>query len=258
MITVISPAKNLDFETHSTTQIFSQPEFIREANVLVEICRDLSSEEICNLFSISKNLAEINTERFKSWKTPFTPDNAKQAMLAFNGDVYLGLDATRFAKKDLNFAQGHLRILSGLFGILRPLDLIQPYRLEMGTRLHNPKGSNLYQYWGISIAESINRLMENDKKRLLVNLASDEYFKAIDLDVLNADIVTPVFKDKKNGSYKVISFYAKRARGLMANFLVRERAVDEKGIRQFTGGGYQYSAAESTPTRPVFLRDLPV
>ena len=258
MISVISPAKTLDFKTPPTTKLFSQPDFIKKAENLVRICKQMSPHDLSMLMGISNNLGALNAERFSNWHLPFTPHNAKQALMAFNGDVYIGLNASTLTDKNLNFAQNHLRILSGLYGILRPLDLIQPYRLEMGTRLKNPKGNDLYRYWGKSISENLNTTLQSNNECLLVNLASEEYFKSINLNILDATIVTPTFKDKKNGKYKVISFFSKKARGLMANFLIKEQIQDVEGLCSFSSAGYTYSEEESTPLNPVFLRDMPV
>jgi cytoplasmic iron level regulating protein YaaA (DUF328/UPF0246 family) len=258
MLIVISPAKNLDYETPTTTKIYSHPQLLKQAQSLVDICKQLSVSDLSRLMGISKNLADLNAARFADWQIPFTPKNAKQAVLAFNGDVYVGLNASGLPEQDLTYAQDHLRILSGLYGILRPLDLIQPYRLEMGTRLKNPKGENLYQYWGSSIAENLNATLRENKEDTLVNLASDEYFKSVDLNTLDATIVTPVFKDKKNGKYKVISFFAKKARGLMTNFIVKEQIKDVEDLKTFNAGGYHYSEEESHPLKPVFLCDKAV
>ena len=258
MITVISPAKTLDFTTPPTTKKFSQPKLIKQAENLVEICKKMSPNDLSKLMGISKNLGVLNAERFSTWHLPFTPQNAKQALMAFNGDVYVGLNASTLTDDNLNFAQNHLRILSGLYGILRPLDLIQPYRLEMSTRLKNPKGNDLYRYWGQSISENLNTTLQSNNECLLVNLASEEYFKSINLDILDATIVTPIFKDKKNGKYKVISFFSKRARGLMANFLIKEQIQDIESLNSFNSAGYKYAEEESNPLNPVFLRDVPV
>ena len=258
MITVISPAKTLDFTTPPTTKTFSQPKFIKQAEKLVGLCKQMSPNDLSQLMGISTNLGLLNAERFRAWHLPFTPQNAKQALMAFNGDVYASLDVSTLTDDNLSYAQDHLRILSGLYGILRPLDLIQPYRLEMSTRLKNPKGNDLYQYWGQSISENLNTTLQSNNEYLLLNLASEEYFKSINLNVLDATIVTPVFKDKKNGEYKVISFFSKRARGLMANYLIKEQIQDVEGLNSFNDAGYKYAEEESNPLNPVFLRDIPV
>ena len=254
MLIVISPAKNLDFESPAKTKIFTQPAMLKEAKSLVNICKKLSPPELTELMGISNKLAFLNAKRFHDWKPPFNHYNSKQAILAFNGDVYAGLNATTFSESDLKFAQNHLRILSGLYGVLRPLDLMQAYRLEMGTKLKNSKGETLYQFWGSLIAENLNQVMQENRSNILVNLASDEYFKSIDLNALKATIVRPVFKDKKNGKYKIISFYAKKARGLMARFIIENQLSDPKDLESFHSEGYQYSQEDSLPLSPVFLR----
>ena len=254
MLIVISPAKNLDFESPAITKDFTQPALLKEAKSLVNICKKLSPPELTELMGISNKLAFLNAERFHEWKPPFNHDNSKQALLAFNGDVYAGLNATTFSVSDLKFAQNHLRILSGLYGVLRPLDLMQAYRLEMGTKLKNPKGETLYQFWGSLIAENLNQVMQENRSNILVNLASDEYFKSIDLNALKATIFRPVFKDQKNGKYKIISFYAKKARGLMARFIIENQLSDPKDLESFHSEGYQYSQEDSLTLSPVFLR----
>jgi cytoplasmic iron level regulating protein YaaA (DUF328/UPF0246 family) len=199
---------------------------------------------------ISETLPKLNQQRFKDWETPFTLDNAKQAVLAFTGDVYDGLDATSLKKADLNFAQNHLRILSGLYGLLKPLDLIQPYRLEMGRPLETRGAKNLYEFWRETVTEELN----NTKGDLLVNLASNEYFKAIDKKMLNKEIISPVFKDEKNGTYKIISFFAKKARGSMARFIIENRIKETDELLNFAENGYAYNAELSKPAAPVFTR----
>ena len=258
MLIVISPAKNLDYETPVSTHDHNQTQMLEQARDLVDTCKALSVAYLAHLMSISDKLAALNAERFASWQTPFTTENARQAVFAFNGVVYVGFDAAILGEKALSYAQDHLRILSGLYGLLRPLDLIQPYRLEMGTRLKTSMGTNLYQYWGNSLAERLNTTLRANKEDLLVNLASDEYFKSVDLDTLEATITTPIFKDKKNGVYKVISFFAKRARGLMAQFILKEQIKKLDDLKHFAMEGYHYSEEESAPLKPVFLRNQAV
>ncbi|WP_300494263.1 peroxide stress protein YaaA, partial [uncultured Methylophaga sp.] len=222
MLTVISPAKTLDFDTPVSTNKYSEPRFLDQSQQLIEQLKKLSSQEIANLMKISDKLAGLNMVRFQQWQTPFTEENAKQAILAFKGDVYTGLAAETLDDKGLDFAQQHLRILSGLYGVLRPLDLMQPYRLEMGTPFQNDAGRDLYSFWGDKIRQSL----EGEpalKDGVLINLASNEYFKAVDAKKLNATIITPVFKDWKNGQYKMISFYAKKARGLMSRYIIDQQ-----------------------------------
>jgi len=212
MLIVISPAKTLDFDTQAVTSQYSQPEMLSQSEALIDILMTKSPADIEKLMKISPKLSELNVERYHNWSHPFKPSNAKQALLAFKGDVYTGLDAETFSEDDFSYAQNHLRILSGLYGVLKPLDLMQAYRLEMGIRLENPKGKNLYEFWGSDITDKINDQLNAINSDVLLNLASNEYFKSVKKKEVNGDIVTPVFKDWKNGQYKMISFYAKKAR----------------------------------------------
>ena len=256
MITVISPAKNLDYETQPPTQKHSEAQLLAHSETLIEVCNELSVQQIGSLMKISDKLAGLNAARFSEWSLPFTPDNAKQAVFAFNGDVYTGLDAYTLEEKDLDYAQQHLRILSGLYGVLKPLDLMQAYRLEMGTKLENPRGANLYQFWGKIITEVLNDTMQAAGTKTLVNLASNEYFKAVDKKALDGEIVTPVFKDCKNGQYKVISFYAKKARGLMARYIIENQVTSLDDLKAFDSAGYYFSEeATAKANEPVFLRE---
>lgn len=256
MITVISPAKNLDYETSAPTSVFTQPELLEESHALIEVCRKLSAQDLSSLMKISDKLAGLNVARFTEWQTPFTTQNAKQAVFAFNGDVYVGLDATTLNEEALEYAQNHLRILSGLYGVLKPLDLMMPYRLEMGTKLANERGTNLYHFWGSIIAQKLNNVFAEQGTNQLVNLASNEYFKAVDKKALKGDIITPVFKDNKNGQYKVISFYAKKARGLMARYIMENKVTTMEALLAFNSAGYYYSEAQTKkPSEPVFLRE---
>ncbi|KAA0012217.1 peroxide stress protein YaaA [Billgrantia pellis] len=254
MLSVISPAKTLDFETPATTAIHSQPDFLDRSRELIEILRDYSPQRLSELMGISDKLAGLNAARFAEWHTPFTRHNAKPAAQAFQGDVYVGLEADTFGDGDNDFAQRHLRILSGLYGLLRPLDLIQPYRLEMGTRLPNPAGKDLYAYWQDTLTEAVNRTVADSGSKVLVNLASNEYFKAIDTRRLQARLITPVFRDEKNGQYKIISFYAKKARGLMAAWAIRQRLDDPEGLKEFDVAGYAFAPAMSEGDTFVFTR----
>lgn len=255
MLIVISPAKTLDFETPAITKLATTPDFLDQSEVLIKQLRKLSPADISSLMSISDKLGVLNFDRYASWKKPFTADNAKQAALAFKGDVYTGLDAEAFDSKDFKFAQKHLRILSGLYGLLRPLDYIQPYRLEMGTKFKNTKGDNLYEFWGSDISEAINAQLKKNKDDVLLNLASNEYFKSVQAKNLNAEIITPIFKDFKNDKYKIISFYAKKARGLMSAYIIKNKITDVKDIKKFKVAGYKYNKAESTARDWVFTRD---
>lgn len=255
MLALLSPAKSLDFETPATTQQFSQSEFLADSEQLISELRELTPPDIETMMKISPKLADLNFGRFLNWQLPFDQDNAKQAVLAFTGDVYQGLDAPSLNAKELKFAQKHLRILSGLYGLLKPLDLIQPYRLEMGTKFNNSRGSNLYQFWGSNITETINQQLSKDKEPVVINLASNEYFKSVKPKLLKARVVTPVFKDFKNGQYKIISFYAKKARGLMAAYLIKNAITEPEQLKNFDSDGYYFSKALSTTDEWVFLRD---
>lgn len=257
MLTVISPAKTLDFATEPTTRKSTQPEFLDRAAQLVKDARRLGPAEIRELMGVSESIAELNHRRFMNWQAPFTLDNAKQALLAFRGDVYTGLEAETMRAPQLAFAQKHLRILSGLYGLLRPLDLMQPYRLEMGLKFANRGGANLYEFWGDDITDALNRQIGKSGSRVLVNLASNEYFKAVRARALDAEVVTPVFRDLKHGKYRVISFFAKKARGQMARFIIDEALDDPDGLKAFRRDGYRYNRQESTAREPVFTRDKP-
>jgi hypothetical protein len=258
MLFVISPAKALDFESPPTTAYHTQPLFVPQATELVNVLRDKSVQELASLMHLSDALAGLNVGRYQAWQPTFTPDNAKQAVLAFNGDVYEGLDAASLSGPDLQWLQGHLCILSGLYGVLRPLDLMQPYRLEMGTRLPTAKGANLYRYWGSQIAEYLNQRAQADVSPVVVNLASEEYFKAVDTKVLLPRVVTCVFEERRpDGQYKVISFMAKRARGLMVRYAALQQATTPEALRGFDAEGYAWQSALSSPDRLVFRRDRP-
>ena len=255
MLIVVSPAKSLDFETKAPTRKFTDPQYLAESTQLVDQLRKLSPEDFSELMHISSDLGELNHMRFANWHTPFDLKNSKQAIFAFKGDVYIGLEAEKFSRADLNFAQNHLRILSGLYGLLRPLDLMQPYRLEMGSKFKNKKGENLYEFWDDQLTENLNELFEKDKKPVLVNLASIEYFSAIKPKSLNAEIISPVFKDLSNGKYKIVSFFAKKARGYMTAFIIQNKIKNPERLKEFDVEGYRYSEEDSTPAQPVFLRD---
>ncbi|MFM1896783.1 MAG: hypothetical protein RLZZ385_1857 [Pseudomonadota bacterium] len=254
MLILISPAKTLDYESPVATPVFTQPEFLSDSRRLIKTLRQLNPEELCNLMHISSKLGELNFQRNLNWHTPFAPDNARQAIFAFRGDVYLGLRAEQFSDEDLAFAQQHLRILSGLYGILRPLDLMQPYRLEMGTALKTDKGDSLYEFWGSKLTRALQKQLAAAGVPVVINLASNEYFNVLQPDKLKADIVTPQFKDFSNGKYRFLSFFAKQARGLMAAWIIRQRITDPQRIAEFNVDGYRYSKADSTSGSPVFLR----
>ena len=254
MLMIISPAKTLDYESPLATREYTQPKFLDEARELIDQLKELEPHQVSNLMSISDKLGQLNAQRFREWHTPFDLENARQAVLAFKGDVYTGLDAENFTEEDFGFAQKHLRILSGLYGLLRPLDLMQPYRLEMGTKFENRRGKDLYAFWGDTITNTLsNELKEDDQ--VLVNLASNEYFKSVKPSKLDARVVTPQFKDRKNGQYKIISFYAKKARGLMCRYAIQNRISDVEDLKGFDLEGYGFSAEHSEGDQWVFLRE---
>lgn len=254
MLTIISPAKTLDFDTPTATDAFTQPAHLTQSRKLVRRLRELSAPDIAKMMSVSDSLAELNQQRFKRWKTPFKPDNSRQAMFAFKGDVYLGLDAYSMAPAEVDFAQHHLRILSGLYGLLRPLDLMQAYRLEMGTRLVTDQGSNLYQFWGDRITRTLNQELRQSNAKTLINLASGEYFKSVKPRQLKADIITPAFKEYRDGEYKFIQFFAKKARGLMARYLIDKKIDDPEALKGFDYAGYGFNPELSDNKEWVFTR----
>lgn len=255
MLMVISPAKTLDYDTPAITEKSTQPRFIEHSAELIDLLKEKSPQEIAKLMSLSDKLASLNVARYGSWEHESTPKNSKQALLAFKGDVYTGLNAEDFSNDDLAFAQGHLRMLSGLYGLLRPLDLMQPYRLEMGTKLANSRGKDLYSFWGERISEWLNEDLAAQGDQVLLNLASLEYFGAVKPKVLNARVIDTVFKDCKNGQYKIINFYAKKARGLMARYVIKERLQGPDGLKDFNTDGYYFDASASSENKFVFLRD---
>jgi cytoplasmic iron level regulating protein YaaA (DUF328/UPF0246 family) len=260
MLTLLSPAKTLDFETPATTDTGTQADFLDHSAELVDVLKPYSPDDIGALMKLSPALSELNVQRYHDWQLPFSADNAKAAMLAFKGDVYTGLEADTFDQAQLEFAQQHVRILSGLYGLLRPLDLIQPYRLEMGTKLANPRGKNLYDFWGDIITEALNAELEKHHAKTIVNLASNEYFKAVKPKQLKGYLITPVFKDEKNGQYKIISFYAKKARGLMTAYTVRNNIDSAEQLKNFDVAGYRFSEEDSGKDNWVFKRaekDIP-
>ena len=255
MLMVISPAKTLDYETPPATARFTQPQYLDHSQELIEQLRELSPQQIGELMHLSDKLSGLNAARFGSWTPAFTPENAKQALLAFKGDVYTGLNAVDFNEADFDYAQNHLRMLSGLYGLLRPLDLMMPYRLEMGTKLANARGKDLYAFWGRQISEWLNQALAEQGDDVLLNLASNEYFSAVKKSALNARIINTEFKDLKNGQHKIISFYAKKARGMMSRFVIKERINNPEHLKQFDEQGYRFSAEQSKPDLLVFLRD---
>jgi cytoplasmic iron level regulating protein YaaA (DUF328/UPF0246 family) len=254
MLMVISPAKTLDYESPLATQRFTQPALLEKSHQLIDVARDLSPAQISSLMGISDKLAHLNADRFNQWQPPFSLENARQAILAFKGDVYTGLQAETFSDDDFDFAQQHLRMLSGLYGLLRPLDLMQPYRLEMGIKLANPAGKDLYGFWGDLLTEKLNEAIAEQGDDVLINLASDEYFKAIKPKKLNAKLIKPVFLDEKNGKFKVISFYAKKARGLMSRYVIQNRLTNPAQLKKFDVDGYFLDGAESSENELVFKR----
>ncbi|RMG24392.1 MAG: peroxide stress protein YaaA [Bacteroidetes bacterium] len=255
MIILLSPAKKLDYSPETAyTQQFSQPDFIDQTKELVKLLAEKNPDELSELMHISPKLAELNHERYQNFSLPFSPENARQALLAFKGDVYQSLSLQEYTPEDFDFAQAHLRILSGLYGLLRPLDLIQPYRLEMGTRMPNPRGKNLYEFWGDRIARAIGEAMEAAGTHELVNLASNEYFKAVNTKLISGRIITPVFKDERNGQLKTIFLFAKQARGHMADYAIRNRISQAEDLKGFDRMGYRYHESLSTPEKWVFTR----
>jgi cytoplasmic iron level regulating protein YaaA (DUF328/UPF0246 family) len=251
MLIVISPAKKLDYTSAVNSPLTTQPALLDHSKELAQGLKTLAPQDVSSLMSLSDKLGALNFERFQEWQTPFTKDNARPAVLAFKGDVYQGLDADSMSDEDLRWAQDHLRILSGLYGLLRPLDLMQAYRLEMGTKFANPRGGDLYQFWGDIITDELNKTDYS----VLVNLASNEYFKSVRKKAIGARIITPVFMDKKNDKYKIISFYAKKARGLMSSYIIRNRITEVEQIKKFDTDGYSYNAALSDADQWVFVRD---
>ena len=254
MLILISPAKTLDYQSPLATTRYTQPALLEQSQQLIGVARKLSAPQIKALMGISDKLADLNATRFHDWHPDFAPDNARQAILAFKGDVYTGLQAETFSEADFDFAQKHLRMLSGLYGVLRPLDLMQPYRLEMGIRLENPRGKDLYQFWGEEITLTLNAALEAQGDDVVVNLASDEYFRSVKPKALKGQIIKPVFLDEKNGKFKVISFYAKKARGLMSRFIIENRLTKPEQLTGFNTEGYFFDPASSTHDELVFKR----
>ncbi len=254
MLAVISPAKTLDFETPSLAKSSSSPEFLNHSQKLIKKLRSLPESELSCLMSISPKLAALNEQRYKDWSLPFTKSNAKQAILAFKGDVYTGFNFEEYNEKDFAYAQNHLRILSGLYGLLRPLDLIQPYRLEMGTKLATPEAKDLYAFWSSKLTCALNGAIRKSGNQTLINLASNEYYNVIDKQSLKGTVITPVFKDKKRDEFKVISFFAKKARGTMSDYIVRNRVSDPDGLKEFKGLGYRFNKKLTRDDNWVFTR----
>ena len=256
MIIVLSPAKTLDYEFDASNQ-YSVPAFLKQSSKLIGELKEKEPKDIASLMGLSDKLATLNYDRYQSWSpSKKVSADSKPSMLVFKGDVYQGLQAEDLSKSEMKFAQKHIRILSGLYGILRPLDLMKPYRLEMGTKLETPQGKNLYEFWGNKVQKNVLNELTNQKSDLLINLASKEYFSVLGKLPEEVNIVTPTFKDYKNGKYKIISIYAKKARGLMARRIIQNKVTDFEALSRFNVDGYKYSKVESTPTVPVFLRKL--
>lgn len=252
MLIVLSPAKTLDLETPPTTRLHSTPDFLDRSSQLIDLLRRFSPGEIGSLMSISDTLAHLNVGRYASWSTD--PAEARQAIMAFNGDVYAGFDARTLKPAALNYAQANLRILSGLYGVLRPLDLIHPHRLEMGTRLDTPRGKDLYAFWGETVTGALNGAIADNGAQALVNLASEEYFRSVKPKLLSVPVITPVFEDWKNGQYKIISFFAKRARGMMARYAAEKGITEPAKLKRFKVDGYAFDKKASSDTSWVFRR----
>jgi cytoplasmic iron level regulating protein YaaA (DUF328/UPF0246 family) len=254
MLIVLSPAKSLDYKTPIKVKTSTLPEFVSESAKLIADLKKLAPQEVADLMGLSDQLAILNVGRYRDWSKKFTDQNSKPAIYAFDGDVYDGFDVKSLNTKAVDFAQEHIRILSGLYGALRPLDLMQPYRLEMGTSFKNARGKDLYAFWGERVTDSLKQILEKQKKPLLLNLASEEYFKVLQPKKLECPVIAPIFQDEKDGKYKIISFYAKRARGLMARYVVENRITDPADLKGFNLDGYKYDAAQSKPDKPVFRR----
>ncbi len=253
MLIIISPAKTLDYDSELLNGSYSTPDFLNQSEQLLEKLRTFSPDDISQLMSLSPKLAALNAKRYLNWHQPFTPDNARPAIYAFKGDVYEGFDVKSHSVDDINWAQQHLRILSGLYGLLRPLDLMQPYRLEMGTKLSNQKGDNLYDFWKSTITDALNQQLATSQSEYLINLASNEYSNAVNMDEINSLVITPIFKDWKNGKYKIISFFAKKARGMMSAWIIKNRITKAEQLHDFNIGKYHYCSESSTLSQPVFL-----
>ena len=255
MFFVLSPAKNLNEKDPSPVSSFTQPDLLPEAEILMQKLRQLAPQQIAELMHVSDKIALLNAERNAAWHTPFTPENAKQAVFMFNGDVYEGIAADTLKPKQIDYLQQHVRLLSGLYGVLRPLDLMQPYRLEMGTAFANLRGKNLYEFWGDKITDLLNQTLKQAGSDVLINLASQEYFKSVNTKKLNARLITPIFKDEKNGKYKIISFYAKRARGLMVRYAAEHGITEPEMLKNFDYEGYSFNEAASNEAEWVFMRE---
>ena len=257
MIITLSPSKGQDFETATPSKIFTLPDQLEDSQLLVNEAKKLDMKSVSELMSVSENISNLNVQRFQDWQLPFNEKNAKAALFAFKGDVYSGIEKDKYNDGDLSYAQEHLRILSGLYGALRPMDLIQPYRLEMKTSLENPRGANLYQFWGESITNKLNELMEQQEEKTLVNLASNEYYKSVKPKLINGRILNVSFKEEKDGKSRILAVYAKKARGMMTDFILRNRIEKAEDIKDFGTANYKFSAAESSENTWVFSRPQP-
>ena len=256
MIALIAPAKRLDYDSDLSVKDFSVAEHLKESKELIKELQKKSPEDLSSLMGLSENLSMLNFERNMNWQVPKKPSNeVRQAIFAFKGDVYVGLDSETLSKSDIKYAQKNLAILSGLYGLLKPLDLMYPYRLEMGTKMKNEKGKNLYEFWGNKITTSINALAKKNNSKGIINLASVEYFTSVKTENLDLPVYSPVFKDFKNGKYKIISFFAKKARGSMARFVIQNKIKKPEDLNKFNLDGYKYSKKDSTEYSPVFLRN---
>ncbi len=257
MLITLSPSKGQDFDTPTPSKVYSIPDQLEDSQLLINEAKHLDVSDVRELMAVSENISILNVERFNTWQMPFTTENAKPALFAFKGDVYSGIQKEKYNDDDLNYAQNHLRILSGLYGALRPMDLIQPYRLEMKTKLKNPRGDNLYQFWDERITQKLNETLENHQEKVLVNLASNEYFKSVKPKKLDARLLNISFKETKGDKTRVIAIFAKRARGMMADFILRNRIESAEDVKDFGAGGYQFSAQESSENNWVFTRPQP-
>ena len=256
MIALIAPAKRLDYDSNLSVEDFSIAEHLKESKKLIKELQKKSPEDLSSLMGLSENLSVLNFERNMNWQVPKKPSNeVRQAIFAFKGDVYVGLDSETLSKSDIKYAQKNLAILSGLYGLLKPLDLMYPYRLEMGTKMKNENGKNLYEFWGNKITTSINALAKENNSKGIINLASVEYFTSVKTENLDLPIYSPVFKDFKNGKYKIISFFAKKARGSMARFVIQNKIKNPADLNKFNLDGYKYSKKDSSEYSPVFLRN---
>ena len=258
MLITLSPSKGQDFDTPTPSDIYSVPDQLKDSQILINKAKKLDIKDVGALMGVSENISILNVERFNTWQLPFTPENAKPALFAFKGDVYSGIQKEKYSDEDLNYAQDHLRILSGLYGALRPMDLIQPYRLEMKTKLKNPRGDNLYQFWDERITDKLNETLDIQKEKVLVNLASNEYFKSVKPKKLDGRLLNISFKETKDGKTRVIAIFAKRARGMMTDFILRNRIESSEDIKDFGAGGYRFSDQQSTENNWVFERPQPI